>query len=75
MDILGPHSDSVASSPRSVQVINDDAKPVTASGRSDVPEMNVDQFCSSGDVSSTTNDMLSHAKALTRACFLTIVEL
>ena len=43
---------------------------VTGSGGSDAPKMNIDQSHKSGDVDSTTSDMLTRAEAQTRACFL-----
>jgi hypothetical protein len=95
MDMLGPHTSSVASSLRSVstsQDINDEAQsvvsqtegvtsiwlfcliprrlfcPVTGSGGSDAPEMNLDQpRRRSNDINSTTSDRLTQAEARTRA--------
>jgi hypothetical protein len=48
---------------------------ITGSGGNNISEINIDQSRSRGDVSHTTSDRLTQAKAQTRACFLTIVEI
>jgi len=74
MDILGSHTNSVASSLRLVsmstgQDISDEAQPVISqvegSEGSDVPEIHIVQPSSNDDVSGTTNDRLTQAEVQT----------